>query len=52
MVEEFSVRCAFCELYNESINDLLDANKTNLAIRESPAKGIYIAELTWECVWC
>jgi len=48
MVEEFSVRCAFCELYNESINDLLDASKHNLAIRESPAKGVYISDLTWE----
>jgi kinesin family protein 5 len=48
MVEEFSVRCAFCELYNENINDLLDASKKNLAIRESPSKGIYIADLTWE----
>jgi hypothetical protein len=48
MVEEFSVRCAFCELYNESVNDLLDASKRNLNIRESPSKGIYIAELTWE----
>ena len=48
VVEEFSVRCAFCELYNESVNDLLDASKRNLAIRESPAKGIYISDLTWE----
>ncbi len=49
-VEEFMVKCSYLELYNEMINDLLDPAGKNLKIRQSPTKGIYIANLTWECV--
>ena len=33
------------EIYNESCNDLLDSNNTNLKIREDPAEGYYVSGL-------
>ena len=47
---EFTVKCFYVEIYMEKIRDLLDTfgTKTNLAIREDPAKGIYVAGVTEE----
>lgn len=41
---EWSIRCSFLEIYNESVNDLLarGAEHENLKIRESPDRGIYV----------
>ena len=41
---EWSIRCSFLEIYNESVNDLLarGAEHENLKIRESPERGIYV----------
>jgi centromeric protein E len=33
------------EIYNESVNDLLDASNTNLRIREDPSEGYYVSGL-------
>lgn len=34
------------EIYKESLSDLLSVNKTDLKIKESPLKGIYVEGLT------
>ena len=41
-----SVTCSFFEVYNESVNDLLDLNMKNLEVRESISQGVYIQNLT------
>ena len=33
------------EIYNETINDLLDSNNVNLKIREDPSEGYYVSGL-------
>lgn len=40
------VTCSYMEIYNESVNDLLDSRKKNLDIRESISQGVYIQGLT------
>ena len=40
------VTCSYLEIYNESVNDLLDSRKKNLDIRESISQGVYIQDLT------
>ena len=44
--KEFLIRCGYLEIYNESINDLLNAEATNLALREDPARGVSVQGLT------
>ncbi|CAL6003994.1 Kinesin-like_protein [Hexamita inflata] len=45
---EFNIRCAFIEIYNESINDLLarGPEHENLKIRETPERGIFVEGAT------
>ena len=43
---EFRVTVSFCQIYMETIMDLLDATKNNLNIREDPKLGIYVDNLT------
>ncbi|CAI2377607.1 unnamed protein product [Moneuplotes crassus] len=42
------VTCSYMEIYNESVNDLLNPKNKNLGIRESVSKGIHIQGLTTE----
>eukprot|EP00347_Sterkiella_histriomuscorum_P020283 403338399 len=42
----WNVKVSYLEIYNESVNDLLNPNKKNLDIRESRDKGIYIDGLS------
>ena len=42
------IKMSVIEIYNETVNDLIDTNKKNLEIRESP-KGIYLNNLS-ECI--
>ena len=41
---EWTIKCSFVEIYNESVNDLLarGPEHENLKIRESPEKGVVI----------
>ena len=39
------VKVSYSEIYNETVNDLIDTNKKNLEIRESP-KGIFVNNLS------
>ena len=43
----FLVKCAYIEIYNEEVRDLLNYDsKTKLELKESPDKGIFIKNLT------
>ena len=46
----FSVSVSYLEVYREVIRDLLDPAKSNLRVRESPQKGVYVDGLTQEFV--
>lgn len=42
----FTVKCSYLEVYREAIKDLLNPAQTNMAVREHPARGIYVDGLT------
>ncbi len=42
---DVTVWCSYMEVYNESVNDLLDQSSTNLKIREDPSEGYYVSGL-------
>ncbi|KAK4354923.1 hypothetical protein RND71_027117 [Anisodus tanguticus] len=46
----YHCRCSFLEIYNEQIIDLLDPSQRNLQIREDVRTGVYVENLTEECV--
>ena len=48
----FSLAVSYLEVYREVIRDLLDPSKVNLAVRESPTKGIYVDGATTGFVTC
>lgn len=41
-----SARMSYFEVYNETINDLLDPSKQNLDVREDKDQGVFIKDLT------
>jgi kinesin family protein 5 len=43
---EFLIQIAVTEIYKEKLRDLLDVTQTNLKIRESASKGVYIDGVT------
>lgn len=45
---EFLIRCAYIEIYNENINDLLNPNGLNLQVQEDK-KVIHRAEWHQDC---
>ncbi|KAG6597613.1 Kinesin-like protein KIN-12B, partial [Cucurbita argyrosperma subsp. sororia] len=47
---KYQCSCSFLEIYNEQITDLLDPNQRNLQIREDVKSGVYVENLTEECV--
>eukprot|EP00163_Fabomonas_tropica_P028141 TRINITY_DN5670_c0_g1_i3.p1 TRINITY_DN5670_c0_g1~~TRINITY_DN5670_c0_g1_i3.p1 ORF type:complete len:963 (-),score=347.27 TRINITY_DN5670_c0_g1_i3:168-3056(-) len=47
---EYTIQCSYVEIYREVVQDLLDPTKSNLAVRETPTKGIYIEGVTAEFV--
>eukprot|EP01102_Stenamoeba_stenopodia_P019656 TRINITY_DN7471_c0_g1_i1.p1 TRINITY_DN7471_c0_g1~~TRINITY_DN7471_c0_g1_i1.p1 ORF type:complete len:934 (-),score=240.86 TRINITY_DN7471_c0_g1_i1:200-3001(-) len=49
---EFAIKCSFLEIYMENIRDLLNPSKTNLRVRESPSRGIWVEGATEEFVTC
>ncbi|XP_016475479.1 kinesin-like protein KIN-12B isoform X1 [Nicotiana tabacum] len=46
----YQCQCSFLEIYNEQITDLLDPSQRNLQIREDVRTGVYVENLTEECV--
>jgi kinesin family protein 5 len=49
---EFTIKCSFLEIYKEVIRDLLNPDKVNLKVRESPTRGVWVQDLTEEFVTC
>nr|GMD52277.1 kinesin-like protein KIN-12B [Ipomoea batatas] len=47
---KYQYHCSFLEIYNEQITDLLDPNQRNLQIQEGVKTGVYVENLTEECV--
>jgi centromeric protein E len=47
---EFLLRVSYCEIYNESVNDLLDPSKRNLRVFEDAGKGVVVDGLTEDIV--
>jgi kinesin family protein 5 len=45
----FKVSVCYLEVYREIIRDLLDPDKSNLSVRESPARGTYVDGATTTC---
>ena len=46
--QEFLISCSYLEVYNESVNDLLNKDGQNLIIQEDKRNGMVIAGLTEE----
>lgn len=47
---DYVVKCAYLQVYNETITDLLTPSQHNLNIREDTLKGVYVEDLTEETV--
>ena len=43
---EFEISASYIEIYNESVNDLIEPQNKNLDIRESISSGVYINRLS------
>lgn len=43
---KYCCRCSCLEIYNETITDLLNKSADNLQLREDPARGIYVEDLS------
>lgn len=41
-----AVKMSYYEVYNETINDLLDSSKQNLDVREDKELGVFIKDIT------
>ena len=45
-ITKYIVKVSYSEIYNETVNDLIDSSKKNLEIRESGNKGIFVNNLS------
>jgi len=45
-ITKYLVKVSYIEIYNETVNDLIDPSKKNLEIRESGNKGIFVNNLS------
>lgn len=45
-ISKSKIKVSYAEIYNETVNDLIDSSKKNLEIRESVAKGVFVNNLT------
>ena len=43
---DFIVKCSMLEIYKENLNDLLAFEKTDLKVKESVSKGVFVHNLT------
>ena len=46
LITKYVVKVSYSEIYNETVNDLIDSSKKNLEIRESANKGIFVSNLS------
>ena len=47
---EYSVRCSFIEIYNESVSDLTNLGSGSLVIRDDPVRGVFVEGVEWHAV--
>eukprot|EP00117_Sycon_ciliatum_P022262 scpid16682/ scgid5307/ Kinesin-like protein KIF3A; Microtubule plus end-directed kinesin motor 3A len=47
---KFLVRTSFLEIYNEHVMDLLEPARSNLKVRETPSRGMYVEGLSEKVV--
>ena len=45
-ITKYIIKVSYTEIYNETVNDLIDPSKKNLEIRESGNKGIFVNNLS------
>eukprot|EP01029_Cantina_marsupialis_P004566 TRINITY_DN1463_c1_g3_i1.p1 TRINITY_DN1463_c1_g3~~TRINITY_DN1463_c1_g3_i1.p1 ORF type:complete len:1366 (+),score=478.60 TRINITY_DN1463_c1_g3_i1:113-4210(+) len=46
--KEFLIRCAYTEIYNEEVRDLLGKDCTKkLDLKQDPEKGVFVKDLSW-----
>jgi centromeric protein E len=45
-INKYTLKASYLELYNETVNDLLNPNNKNLEVRESAQKGVFVNNLT------
>jgi hypothetical protein len=43
---EFTIKCSFLEIYKENVRDLLNPKNSNLKVRETPQRGVWVENLT------
>jgi centromeric protein E len=43
---EFTIKCSFLEIYKEVVRDLLNPKGSNLKVRETPQRGVWVDDLT------
>lgn len=48
---EYVVKCSFLEIYKEVVRDLLNPKNDNLKVRETPAKGVWVDDLSEEVIY-
>ena len=48
-ISKYLVKVSYIEIYNETVNDLIDPSRKNLEIRESGNKGIFVNNLSEIC---
>lgn len=49
---EFTFKCSLLEIYKEKLRDLFDSQNTDLRIKESPSRGIFVENLSEISVAC
>jgi len=49
---EFSFKCSLLEIYKEKLRDLFDSQNSDLRIKESPSRGIFVENLSEFSVAC
>eukprot|EP01114_Cavostelium_apophysatum_P013371 TRINITY_DN3225_c0_g1_i1.p1 TRINITY_DN3225_c0_g1~~TRINITY_DN3225_c0_g1_i1.p1 ORF type:complete len:1612 (-),score=534.39 TRINITY_DN3225_c0_g1_i1:42-4877(-) len=47
---EYTIKCSFLEIYKEVVKDLLNPTGSNLKVRETPARGVWVEGLTEQYV--
>lgn len=47
---QYTIKCSFLEIYREQVRDLFNPKNGNMRVRESPARGVWIEDLTEEYI--
>eukprot|EP00698_Gefionella_okellyi_P005550 TRINITY_DN15058_c0_g1_i1.p1 TRINITY_DN15058_c0_g1~~TRINITY_DN15058_c0_g1_i1.p1 ORF type:complete len:1261 (-),score=433.54 TRINITY_DN15058_c0_g1_i1:71-3853(-) len=47
---QYTIKCSFLEIYREQVRDLLNPKNSNMRVRESPTRGVWVEDLTEEYI--